>query len=142
MHIHLYVSTSLSSPFNLDILTHIRTFNLIVFYTHTCEHLLYNHCHCKVDEIESCFSLRFLFFVKFLVFTLLVQIELYFVEHPVLLFAETQEILFSTVFTVKEFLSLTLSSLNLFPHFTIFSNLNSFCQQSKQINPFRSYDYG
>ena len=68
----MYVSTSLSSLNSLNIHAHIHTLNLTenICYTHTREHLLYNHCHCQVDKNTKFF---FLFFVKFVVSTLLVQ---------------------------------------------------------------------
>ena len=62
---------------------HMYIYNLTesirVLHIYIYEHLLYNHCHCRVDKIES-FSSRFLFFVKFLVSTLLVQVCVVFVE--------------------------------------------------------------
>ena len=64
---HVYVSTSLSSLFSLDILTHIHTLNLTdnirVLHAHT--HMnTFRIIITIVDRKQSCFSLMFLCFCQ------------------------------------------------------------------------------
>ena len=100
IHIHLYVSTSLSS-FNSDILTHIHSFNLTenirVLHIHT--HM--NTFHIIITFVElikykGFFSLRFLFLSNFSCLLCLYNLRCTIVEltFEVLLFVEHQEILF------------------------------------------------
>ena len=67
IHIHMYVSTSLSSPFNSDILTHIRTFNLTenVRVSHTHTHM---NTFCIIIAIVELIENIKLFFFKVLIF--------------------------------------------------------------------------
>ena len=64
----MFVSTSLSSLFSSDIITHTHTFKLtnnirvLHTHTHTCEHLLYNHFLAIIELIKN---IKFLFMSYF-----------------------------------------------------------------------------